>query len=738
MKKLILGCSFFFAFGIAGAAYSNNGYWEALNPSKYPNDIAPHSKTSEYKVLKLSMKGISTELSKAGTTAEHGIEVELPNEDGSFSTFIVWETPMIEKGLQELLPEVKTFTGFEKGNHDRTAKIDFTSFGFRAAIFSSKETLLINPYYQGKESDYYVLFNQNNLKELSPVVCTVNNILSEIDLPQPSTLMSSRMNIKSVYRIAITTTGEYSHLVTGAESVNQTLEILISTMNRVNGVYERELAVSFNLIANNDQVIFTNPLSDPYTCNDDTDCLIDEAAVVLDNILNNANFDIGHIFCTEGGGLAALNSLCNEFTKGMGVSSSTGPDDYYVILHEIGHQLGANHSFSSPSGTCYGNGNPQTNYEPGSGSTIMSYAGNCAPDNIQNSADHYFNAFSLHEMTTHISGAGNCGVNTVINNSINFDSQELTYHVPIYTPYELTAPFAYGHHSEAAISYNWEQYETGNYGSNEANGSSATEGPIFKSQKPSESITRTYPHYSLINSNDYQGPGERLSNTVRTVSFKNTIRSIHQGLGSFKTSPEFTHVEVTSNAQFRVTSPHTNTTWNPGEVHNITWSPGGSLNAPVNSGYVSIYLSLDDGETYPFLIVSNAPNNGSYAYTVHDIGTSEGRIKVQGSGNVFFDVGKGRLTITGDPSNNINELLKQAPIIAYPNPTTDYLMIEKKEGIVGTIEISVYNILGQKVHEDILKENNYQLNTQGWANGHYIIQTTDGNGLQHQIKILKK
>lgn len=738
MKKIILGLSFFFAMSIAGDAYSNNGYWESLSIQQYPKDAAPHSQTGDYKVFKLSTEVLSSKLSLAGTSAEQGVEIELPHQDGSYSTFIVWETPMLEKELTLLLPNVKTYTGYQKGNHDVTTKIDFTSFGFRAAIFSSKETFLINPYYNEGNSDLYVHFNQNTLKGLTSFDCSTDRLISNADFTPPATLSSARMNVKSVYRIAITTTGEYAQLVTGTQSVNQTLEVLISTLNRVNGIYERELSVSFNLIANNDQVIFTNPNSDPYTCNDDTGCLIDEAAEVLDNILNNSNFDIGHVFCTAGGGLAALNSLCNSYTKGMGVSSSSGPDDYFVILHEIGHQLGADHVFSSASGGCDGNGNPNTNYEPGSGSTILSYAGLCDPDNIQMGADFYFNAFSLQQMTTHISGAGNCGVNTTVNTTIDMDSEELTYYVPLFTPYELTAPTAFGHHVDASITYNWEQHEFGNYGDDEANGSEAEEGPIFKSQKPSESISRSYPTYNLINSNEYSGPGERLSNVARTVSFKNTVRAIHQGLGSFKSSPDLTHVEVTSNAQFRVTGPNTNATWEPGEVHTITWNTGGSLNAPIHSGYVSIYLSLDDGLTYPFLIVSNAPNNGSYDYTVHDIGTTQGRIKVQGSGNIFFDVGKGRLNITGDPTNNLKEIAQQAPIIAYPNPTSNYLMIDRKDGINGDIQLTVYNILGQEVYYNTLSQNQYKIETTHWASGHYILQTIDNKGNQHQIKILKK
>ncbi len=738
MKKIVLGFSFILALSSAGVAFSNTNFWEQIPLSQQPINYSPTSETSEFELYKLSTSTIKAKLAKAGLSAEEGVEILLPYENGELVSFIVWETPMMEKELQVMLPHVKTYTAYAKDNQGITAKLDLTSFGFRAAIYDFKKNYLINPYTDQEDLGLYIAFDQKSLKNIDPINCSADQLLSNQDLPITNQLLSSRMGVKSVYRIAITTTGEYAQTVTTNSTVNQTLEVIVSTLNRVNGVYERELAISFNLIANNNLVVYTNPIADPYTCNMDADCLIDEAAHVLDNIIGNANFDIGHIFNTAGGGLAALNSLCNPQTKGMGVSSSSGPDNYFVILHEIGHQVGADHVFSSAAGGCDGNGNPNTNYEPGSGSTIMSYAGLCAADNIQAGADNYFNGFSLQQMSAHIASGGNCGVNTPVNTTLTYEVDAETYNVPKFTPYELSSPEAVGPHSTAALYYNWEQYENGNYGDDESNGSDATTGPIFKSQEPSDQRTRVYPKSNFINDNSYSGPGERLSNVARDVTFRTTARSIFQGLGGYKTSENVTKIKVSNNAQFRVTGPSNNQTWEPGDVKTITWNAGGSNNSPVSSGYVSIYLSLDDGETFPFLIVSNAPNTGSYSYTVHDIGTSQGRIKVQGSGNVFFDLGKGKLKITGDPANNINELSKQAPIVAYPNPIADYLLLDRKDGIYGPISIEVYNILGQKISNETMNGAQIKINTESWAAGHYIIQTMDANGQRNQVKVLKK
>jgi len=741
MKRIILNSTLIFALLSAGVSFSNKPLWEKTNPTNAPQQFEIANDVADYQMFHLSTQKIKDYLSTAGKSVKEGVELQLPvGKEGEMKTFIVWETPIMQKGLASKMEHVKTYTGFAKDKHSITTKIDFTSVGFRGAIYTSSDIYFINPYTNQQQSDYYMYYNREDVKTLSPVTCDIDASLLYDNKLTEGELLSARMNQRSVYRIAISTTGEYAQSVASPADVVSVMEVIISTLNRVNGVFERELALTYELVDNNEDVVFTNPVSDPYSCNDQNDCLIDEVASVLSNIIGINNYDVGHIFNTAGGGIAALNSLCqNSNVKGMGVSTTTGPDDIGTILHELGHQMSANHSFSSAEGGCDGNGNPSTNYEPGSGNTIMSYLGACAPDNLPGQRLLYYNAYSLKEMTTYLDMVSSfCGEHYPINTEITFELEEEEYYVPKFTPYELKLNEASGPHPSAEIIYNWEQYQSGNYGASEADGSDATEGPIFQFKKPGEDLHRLFPDIGFILNDSYSGVGERLSNVARDVVFRGTARIFFQGYGGFKTSENETKIIVTNNQKFRVTGPSNDETWNPGEVKTITWDAGGSNSSPVNTGYVSIYLSLDNGQTYPFLIVSNAPNTGSYEYTVHDIGTSSGRIKVQGSGNVFFDIGKGKLNITGDPTNNIKEIEKQAPIIAFPNPLDDKLIIQRKEGSEGLLKISIYNILGQEIIHTNIKGNQEQFNTSQWPTGHYLIKTQDEKGMQHTIKVLKK
>jgi len=183
MKKIVLGFSFIFALLSVGDAYSNTNFWEPVPQSEQPVNQSPTSETSEYDLYKISTSALKAKLFHAGTSAEKGVEIELPYVNGELTTFVVWETPMMEKGLQAMLPHVKTYTAHAKNDHGITAKLDFTSFGFRAAIYSPTSTYLINPYTDKEDLGLYILFDQKSLKNLSPINCTADQFISNLDLP---------------------------------------------------------------------------------------------------------------------------------------------------------------------------------------------------------------------------------------------------------------------------------------------------------------------------------------------------------------------------------------------------------------------------------------------------------------------------------------------------------------------------------------------------------------------------
>jgi len=371
-----------------------------------------------YRALELDIVGFKNYVeARSGSdqsASEFLLTIPLPN--GENQLFAVHESSVMETPLAQAYPEIKTFRG--EGVDDPLSKIylDITPAGFHAMILSPDGSVFIDPYF--KENDQsYVCYHKSDLTPAADLVwsCDVHNnekshlpVDRSSDIDQSSILhfnqhKKATINMRT-YRIAIATTGEYTMFHGG--SVAQGLAAVNTALNRVRGVYETELAVSFTLVGNNDQLIYTDPNTDPYT-NGNSGALLGENQQNVDNVIGSANYDVGHVFETGGGGLAGLGVICNSFRKAQGETGSSQPtgDPFWIdfVAHELGHQFAGNHTFNGSAGNCSGgNRNGGTAYEPASGSTIQAYAGICSPQNLQQNSDPYFHLISLMEMRTHV------------------------------------------------------------------------------------------------------------------------------------------------------------------------------------------------------------------------------------------------------------------------------------------------------------------------------------------------
>lgn len=735
--KLLAGVLMFTAVN----TYATDNHWKIFDGRTAPSRLPMTIKPKDYKVFTLDQQKMLTFLSSLSTDYDKGQTIMLPTPDNKYRAFHVWKTPIMEDGLAAQHPEIQTFTAVAEDDQNVTAKLDYTLYGFRALVFDGTRSFMIDPYSDAADGFYVSFYRSDFLAESRLLPCEVNQ---HPELLQPSDNATETVintgtrdqarthgTLRRQYRLAISCTGEYALNAVGTGATKaQTLNKIISTINRVNGVYEAEISVTVKIIAANSDLIYVNPTTDPYNCNSNTNCLINESQTNITAVIGDQNYDIGHTLSTAGAGLAQLRSVCGG-GKARGTSSSSGPDDFSMILHEMGHQFGANHTFSANTGGCNGNGNEETSYEAGAGISTMSYAGICDPNNVGDEQD-FFHVNSLDEISTFLTTGGGqtCGTTAAGTAAVSLPVVVDSFKIPKNTPFELTAPKATSTQPLAAITYSWEQYDLGNFGGTEANNGSATEGPIVKCYLPDTSRTRSYPEFDRITSGGYgtgaASAGQRLPQTARTVRFKLVARSKYQGWGTFNFIDSVVRLKVEAGAaDFRVTSQATAETWQPFTQKRVEWSVGGTDQDPIKCKWVNIYLSRDNGKTFPYLLVSNAPNNGAYNVTVPNVYTEQGRIKVKGTGNVFFDINKGQLTINGDPTG-VKDLDLYSALSIYPNPATNRIHITSKESSGATLKAALYNVVGQLMWSGDLKKE-LDIPVAGFARGNYLLQVVNTN-----------
>ena len=699
------------------------------NPSLYALD---------YTALKNTLQGApkSTEYVKSK------IIVSFPDSNGEFEDFRIYEKSNFEPALQAKYTDIRSYVGESVfGN----SKIYFSvsPLGLSTMEMHSDKTMdIIEPYATDLSS--YVVFKRTDDK----------GIAKEFECKLPNTVKGNSQNADSksaddgllrTYRLALSCTGEYG---AWAGSVANALARMNTTMTRVNGVFENEFAIHMNLIAEEENIIFTNSSTDPYSpaSTGASGAWNDELKAVLMGTtygIGDAKYDIGHLFGRSGGGGSAgcIGCVCNSSNtynstyqwydhKGQGFTSpgSGAPSgdnfDIDYVAHEIGHQFGGWHTFTH--GT---EGNP-SQMEPGSGSTIMGYAGITAKD-VQAHSDAYFHAASIRDITNYMkSAAGNCGVNTATANTAPVANAGADYTIPKSTPFALT-----GSATDAngdALTYDWEQFDLQN--SSTANPTATkTSGVNFRSYLPTTSPTRYFPNMTTVLAGSLFTVGtelnvEYLPNVARTLNFRLTVRDNKTGGGA----NAYDDMKVTVNAAsgpFKVTVPNTAVTYAGASTQTVTWDVASTTAAPVNCANVDILISTDGGTTWSALATS-VPNDGSESVILPNIDTTTARIMVKANGNIFFDVSDANFTIT-KTELAVNDVNKKS-VQVYPNPVKDVLNVSN---VSSTSSYEIFNAAGQVVSRGTLATGKVLVNQ--LTKGVYFINIDD-NGTVVKTKFVKQ
>jgi hypothetical protein len=581
--------------------------------------------------------------------------INLPLINGRSADFKMVEYNILPENAKT---DIKTYYGEKVGDPAVTCRLTLTKEKMMVSLFENGQTIILEKVAGSLLSDEYQVYVSTNYEHECKIhIPTEKN--GKVSGEKGILNYSYGATLKT-YRLALVITNEF-YVARGNTDPLVNSEI-VAIVNNLNGIYEKEVSVRFTLVSPN------NPASGNFfhKHTGTTSTLIGNLFNIQNEVYSgfgSANLDIGHCLHSSGGGVAYLNGVCNAGYKAAALSGSTTSSSFLLFAHEVGHQFNANHTFNgNGSGNCGpSNREDATAFEPGSGNTIMSYAGICSPSsyNLVGGKVPYFHTKSLEEMSNYIiTGGGNsCGTSSATGNTPPVASAGTAYTIPKGTPFKLT-----GSGSDAnadALTFTWEQFnvaavsDTGKLGHKHnslgGNAVDSPTAPLFRSVQSSSPI-RYFPAltYVLNNANNpADNVGEDLPNVARIMNFRLTARDNRTGGGGVHCAAVSITVDATK-GPLAVTSPNTNISIAAGGTHTVTWAVNSTNSLSPN---VKILLSVDGGTNFPFVLNSSTINDGNETITIPSYipATTFARIIVSSNNNPsaeFFDASDVNFTIT--------------------------------------------------------------------------------------------
>jgi len=645
--------------GLPLGGVSAGGIWSERLP-----DVAARSATVpafQYRSLQADRPALESLLATAPLefTASEGAPLQLPLPDGSFARFSVEESPIMAPELARRYPEIRTYSVRGIDQPTATGRLDLTPQGFHAMLDTPAGVIFIDPDDQGGYRSYfkrdYVLAARGELS--SRPYCVLQEVEQDWEqrVAEASALAQRLITLtgqRRVYRLAVAATGEYTQFHGGTNA--QALDAIVTAINRVNQIYGRDLAIQFELVANNDSLIYIDGATDPYT-NTDVATMLSENQANLDSVIGSANYDIGHVFGTGSGGIARVGSSCAGGIKAQGATGSLVPngDTFWIdfVAHEIGHQFNAAHTFNGTTGSnCSGGRSPLNAVEPGSGTSIMAYAGICSGENIQQNSDATFHARSIEQIAVY-ADSQTCGSQVSTGNTAPVAAAGSNYTVPRQTPFRLTGTAT--DVDGDSLSYQWDELDVGASTDASTLGTDLGSNPLFRSFLPKSGGMRDFPRVSELlvglTNNHSADKGETLPSTNRTLNFRLTVRDGNSGVDE----DDVSIVVDSSSGPFAITGGTlvTTATSQGGVDRTLTWTTNttsicSALSVELLALSADGYSYCDASDDVDLDLGSGFLNSiGNATVTLPQRNIARARVRLYCNDNIFFDLSDSDISV---------------------------------------------------------------------------------------------
>ncbi len=664
MTNLVSRFIVILVFAYAGSVFAQPGLWQdVVKQARQGSDTsATRYFDNDDQALRNLLNLVPKELSGQSAT------IDLPMPDGSLASFSIVESSIMETGLAAKYPEIKSYKVYGIDDPGASGRVDISPKGFRGMVYTSQGRIFIDPDWQNPATQRYLSRASRGEPSKSGFQCRANQLPGNQSYsPDISYRTQNRITGSLLeYRLAVSTTQEYA-LAPGVNTsgpiddptiISDALAEINTAINRVNVIYERDLGIRLVLVANNDQLIDVDASSPLAGFNNDGLQLLANNKSWIDTRIGVGSYDIGHVFSTGAGGVARIASTCDDLIKAEGVTGLSNPvgDVFYIdyVAHEIGHQFGAEHTFNGTTLDCGGaNRRPLTAFEPGSGSTVMAYAGICGAENIQTNSDATFHSKSIEQIDSFVSSGGSCSaIVSAGNPGEPVADAGVDRVIPVGTPFLLAGS---GTDTDPGdiLSYQWDQIDAGTETSSATLGDDLGDNALIRSYVPQLTGDRDIP---ALGTQVLDGPfdvSEALPCTARDLNMRLTVRDGKSGQGT-----DDLKLTVDSNSgPFRITSQTSaSSIYVSSGAVSITWDVANTNIAPVSCANVDIDLLTfsSDHSTYAVTPLKTVANNGNNLVVLPDNSNSNARFRVSCNDNIFYDISDEDLTIVSTAGPGIN------------------------------------------------------------------------------------
>lgn len=758
--KQLLSIVVFFSF-FSGLHAQN--YWMEIKKDDISDKekVERNTHPENYKLFRLDVESFKQDLQNAPVRGEiqgkSSHLIEFPNAYGEMETFRIVESPMMPQALAAKYQQIKTYTAVGVDDPTATMKVSVTQFGVHTMTLSGKNPQGFIDTYTDDNQDYIVYFKRD-LDEKRRIECyteEAEDMIAAFESEDAYSEFSLDIDdsVLRKYRLALSTHKSYGDkFVMDSEPGEEKADIFAQmtiAMNRVNGIYERDLAITMEFAENNDDLIFYSDMEDnnPWAGADSSMDFMwggfnQRTQEVNDDIIGDENYDIGHNFNTSGGGNAGcLGCVCVSGQKGSAYTGLPNPvgDAFYVdfVAHEMGHQYGGYHVMN----TCSRSGNGTTEVEPASGSTIMGYAGICNY-NVQFSSDSHFNFVNIRDIKYNIQTGPSsaCPEEITIENQVPTANAGSNYTIPKSTAFVLIGEGS-DPDGDETLTYEWNQNDPTQAQTNGPLNDELTMGAIYRAHTPKETPERYFPPLGNVLAGSLSTQWEVTPAVGRQLNFSFVVRDNGSGFADAigQVATDKMKVKVDGNAgPFKVTSQDVSGHgWSWEGLKTITWDVANTDNDQVNAQEVDIYLSVDGGSNFDILLAEGIPNDGYTQVTPPEVETTQARIMIKASNNVFYAVNQKAFTISEDMSIDQNELEKMA---IYPNPSKGKFNISLKPIYGNTVEVEVYDLQGRLVHNekfDAASSMDQQVEMNNVESGLYILRVKNGEYTVNKKLVIK-